>query len=27
LQMFFLAQNGYRTIAHDRRGNDRSSQP
>jgi non-heme chloroperoxidase len=25
--LFFLAQNGYRTIAHDRRGNDRSSQP
>src|SRR6184192_2005819 len=26
-QMFFLAQRGYRTIAHDRRGHGRSSQP
>jgi non-heme chloroperoxidase len=26
-QMFFLAQNGYRVIAHDRRGFGRSSQP
>ncbi len=26
-QMFFLASNGYRCIAHDRRGNGRSSQP
>ena len=26
-QMFFLGQNGYRVIAHDRRGNGRSSQP
>jgi non-heme chloroperoxidase len=26
-QMFFLAQNGYRCIAHDRRGHGRSSQP
>jgi non-heme chloroperoxidase len=26
-QMFFLAQNGYRVIAHDRRGHGRSSQP
>src|SRR3712207_1502550 len=26
-QMDFLAQNGYRTIAHDRRGHGRSSQP
>jgi non-heme chloroperoxidase len=26
-QMLFLAQNGYRTIAHDRRGHGRSSQP
>jgi len=26
-QMFFLSQNGYRTIAHDRRGHGRSSQP
>ncbi|WP_088344087.1 MULTISPECIES: alpha/beta hydrolase [Rhodomicrobium] len=26
-QMFFLAQNGYRTIAADRRGHGRSSQP
>src|SRR6266700_4150363 len=26
-QMFFLASNGYRTIAHDRRGPGRSSQP
>ncbi|KAK3367578.1 alpha/beta hydrolase fold protein [Podospora didyma] len=26
-QMFFLGQNGYRTIAHDRRGHGRSSQP
>jgi len=26
-QMFFLASNGYRTIAHDRRGHGRSSQP
>jgi non-heme chloroperoxidase len=25
--MFFLASNGYRTIAHDRRGHGRSSQP
>src|SRR6185369_10481372 len=25
-QMLFLAQNGYRTIAHDRRGHGRSSQ-
>jgi non-heme chloroperoxidase len=25
-QMFFLAQNGYRTVAHDRRGHGRSSQ-
>jgi non-heme chloroperoxidase len=25
--MLFLAQNGYRTIAHDRRGHGRSSQP
>ena len=26
-QMFFLASNGYRSIAHDRRGHGRSSQP
>jgi non-heme chloroperoxidase len=26
-QLFFLASNGYRTIAHDRRGHGRSSQP
>jgi non-heme chloroperoxidase len=26
-QMVFLAQNGYRTVAHDRRGHGRSSQP
>ncbi|KAF2719266.1 alpha/beta hydrolase fold protein [Polychaeton citri CBS 116435] len=26
-QMFFLAENGYRAIAHDRRGHGRSSQP
>jgi non-heme chloroperoxidase len=26
-QMYFLAQNGYRTIAHDRRGHGRSDQP
>ena len=26
-QMFFLADNGYRCIAHDRRGHGRSSQP
>jgi non-heme chloroperoxidase len=26
-QMFFLASKGYRTIAHDRRGHGRSSQP
>jgi non-heme chloroperoxidase len=26
-QMFFLASRGYRTIAHDRRGHGRSSQP
>ncbi|WP_428561318.1 MAG: alpha/beta fold hydrolase [Solidesulfovibrio sp. DCME] len=26
-QMFFLAQNGFRAIAHDRRGHGRSSQP
>jgi non-heme chloroperoxidase len=26
-QMFFLASNGYRAIAHDRRGHGRSSQP
>jgi non-heme chloroperoxidase len=26
-QMLFLAQNGYRTIAHDRRGHGRSGQP
>lgn len=26
-QMFFLGQHGYRTIAHDRRGHGRSSQP
>src|ERR1044072_7498726 len=26
-QMFFLAKNGYRCIAHDRRGHGRSSQP
>jgi non-heme chloroperoxidase len=26
-QMFFLANHGYRTIAHDRRGHGRSSQP
>lgn len=26
-QMFFLAQNGFRVIAHDRRGHGRSSQP
>jgi non-heme chloroperoxidase len=26
-QMFFLGQQGYRVIAHDRRGNGRSSQP
>jgi non-heme chloroperoxidase len=26
-QMFFLAHNGYRVIAHDRRGNGRSGQP
>src|SRR5262249_16764838 len=26
-QMFYLAQNGYRCIAHDRRGHGRSSQP
>jgi non-heme chloroperoxidase len=25
--MFFLASNGYRCIAHDRRGHGRSSQP
>jgi non-heme chloroperoxidase len=25
--MFFLASNGYRSIAHDRRGHGRSSQP
>jgi non-heme chloroperoxidase len=25
--MFFLAQNGYRVVAHDRRGHGRSSQP
>ena len=25
--MFFLASNGYRTVAHDRRGHGRSSQP
>src|SRR4051794_17473837 len=27
LQMFFLASNGYRSVAHDRRGHGRSSQP
>jgi non-heme chloroperoxidase len=26
-QMFFLSSHGYRTIAHDRRGHGRSSQP
>ena len=26
-QMFYLASNGYRVIAHDRRGHGRSSQP
>lgn len=26
-QMFFLADKGYRCIAHDRRGHGRSSQP
>ena len=26
-QMFFLASHGYRSIAHDRRGHGRSSQP
>ena len=26
-QMFFLAEHGYRVIAHDRRGHGRSSQP
>jgi non-heme chloroperoxidase len=26
-QMLFLASNGYRCIAHDRRGHGRSSQP
>jgi non-heme chloroperoxidase len=26
-QMFFLANRGFRCIAHDRRGHDRSSQP
>lgn len=26
-QMFFLAGKGYRTVAHDRRGHGRSSQP
>src|ERR1700690_1185813 len=26
-QMFFLASNGYRCIAHDRRGHGRSGQP
>ncbi len=26
-QMVFLAQHGFRTIAHDRRGHGRSSQP
>ena len=26
-QMFYLASNGYRCIAHDRRGHGRSSQP
>src|SRR5215470_2396966 len=26
-QMLFLGQNGYRVIAHDRRGHGRSSQP
>jgi non-heme chloroperoxidase len=26
-QMFFLANNGYRCVAHDRRGHGRSSQP
>src|SRR4051812_46020905 len=26
-QLFFLAQNGFRAIAHDRRGHGRSSQP
>lgn len=26
-QMFFLGQNGYRVIAHDRRGHGRSGQP
>ena len=26
-QMLFLSQNGYRTVAHDRRGHGRSSQP
>src|SRR5215510_3249657 len=26
-QMLFLAENGYRVIAHDRRGHGRSSQP
>src|SRR5215472_6442806 len=26
-QLFFLAEHGYRTVAHDRRGHGRSSQP
>ena len=26
-QMLFLAQNGFRVVAHDRRGHGRSSQP
>ena len=26
-QMLFLAENGYRVVAHDRRGHGRSSQP
>src|SRR6266498_5837738 len=26
-QMYFLASNGYRAVAHDRRGHGRSSQP
>src|SRR3712207_1580726 len=26
-QMFFLAQNGFRVVAHDRRGHGRSGQP
>ena len=26
-QMFFLSQNGFRVVAHDRRGHGRSSQP